>query len=180
MLRKSLVVIVGILLLAAFALAGSARADGTPTPEPTHFYTGGTPAVRIVSPQDGDVLNDSSVIVQVETTNWLLGEDGRHFHLYVNDQEQGMSQGNNSLVQVRDLQPGDNSLEVVLSDGQHQELNATHKIVIHYNTTDPVAEISTATSALDLSLGTLIVLVGVVVAVAAILGIGFALTRRKA
>jgi len=191
MFRKSLIIIVTLLLLVAFGSSRSAQADGTPTPDPMNMSS--TPeandthdhgdridangaAVTIVAPQDGEVLNQPLVIVRVETTNWPLGEEGHHWHLYVNGKEQGMSQGNSPALQARDLQPGENTFEVTLSNELHQELDATDKITVRYEA--PAG----AQTAADLSLpsGAIIVLLGIVVAVAAILGLGFALTRKKA
>lgn len=205
MLRKSLVAIVGMLLLIAFAFAGSARADGTPTPEPDHGHMEGTPesehhtegtieaghdhgprlaangaTVKIIAPQHNAMLDRDSVIVRVETTNWPLGVEGHHWHLLVNGKEQGMSQGNAPALQAHDLQPGENIIEAVLSNELHQELDATHKITVHYATTAQAAETTAAANAPGLSSGVVIVLVGIVAAVAAILGIGFAVTRKKA
>jgi hypothetical protein len=100
--------------------------------------------------------------------------------LLVNGKEQGMSQGNAPALQARDLQPGENIVEAVLSNELHQELDATHKITVHYNTADQAANTSTTANAPGLSSGVVIVLLGIVVAVAAILGIGFAVTRKKA
>lgn len=191
MLRKALMIIVVLLLLVAFGSSRSAQADGTPTPD--HMNMSSTPeandthdhgdrvdangaAVKIVSPEHNAVLDRDSVIVRVETTNWPLGEEGRHWHLYVNGTEQGMSQGNSPALQARDLQPGENTFEVTLSNELHQELNATDKITVRYEA--PAG----AQTAADLSIpsGAIIVLLGTVVAVAAILGLGFALTRKKA
>jgi hypothetical protein len=191
MLRKSL--ILGVALLAAFALVGSVQADGTPTPD--HLHMESTPeadhdqgdrleangaAVKITSPQEGDVLDVSTVIVRVETTNWPLGEAGHHFHLYVNGKVQGMSQGNSPAIQARDLQPGDNTLEVVLSNEQHQELNATDKISVRFDVSasGPPSP-APLSSAPRLSIGVVFVLLGIAVVIVAILGIGFALTRKK-
>jgi hypothetical protein len=201
MFRKSLILLAA-LLLAVFALAGSAQAEGTPTPEPDHMHREGTPesdhhaegtpeadhghehgeridahgaAVKIVAPQHNAVLDRDTVIVRVETTNWPLGE-GKHWHLYLNGKEQGMSQGNSPALQARDLQPGENIIEVVLSNELHQELNATDMIAVRYEATGSAA----STAAPALSSGIVIVLLGIVVAVAAILGIGFAVTRKKA
>lgn len=124
-----------VLLMLAAPLA---HADGTPTPEAAHLHgedTGsvrldaGDAAVRIVSPADGATLTETSVIVRVETVNWPLDE-GRHWHLYVNGQAQAMSQGRNPALQARDLLVGANTLEAVLSNEQHQELNATHRIIV--------------------------------------------------
>src|SRR5512137_2107995 len=90
MLRKSVAIIFVLLLLAAFGSSRSAQADGTPTPD--HMSMSSTPevdaahdhgdrseangaSVKIVAPQDGEVLNRPLVIVRVETTNWPLGEE---------------------------------------------------------------------------------------------------------
>ena len=191
MFHKSLIMIVALLLLAAFAFVGSAQADGTPTPD--HMNMSSTPdandthdhgdridangaSVKIISPAHNAVLDRDSVIVRVETTNWPLGEAGHHFHLYVNGTEQGMSQGNSPALQARDLQPGENTFEVTLSNELHQELNATDKIIVHY---EAPAGAQTAANP-SIPSGAIIVLLGIAVAVAAILGIGFALTRKKA
>ena len=186
MLRKSYVMLVVLLVLLAFAFAGSAQADGTPTPDHMLDMNGddhghgeridaGGAGVKIIAPQDGEVLNRPIVIVRVETTNWPLGEAGHHWHLYVNGKEQGMSQGNSPALQARDLLPGENILEAVLSNDLHQELNVTHQIRVRYDasTGAPLAP------APPLSSGVVFVLLGIAVVVVAILGIGYALTRKK-
>ena len=191
MFRKSLIAIIVLLLLATLTFAGNAQADGTPTPDKMNMSS--TPevndmpdhgdridargaSVKIMAPKDGEALNRPLVIVRVETTNWPLGEEGHHWHLYVNGKEQGMSQGNSPALQARDLQPGENIIEVVLSNDLHQELNATDMIAVRYEASGS----ATPTAAPALSSGVVIVLLGIVVAVAAILGIGFAVTRKKA
>ena len=194
MFRKALIICVGLFLLLAFGASGRAQADATPTPDHMMMDMGGTPmpedghnheripangaAVKIVAPKDGEMLDRDNVIVRVETTNWPLGETGHHFHLYVNGAEQGMSQGNNPALQARDLQPGENMIEVVLSNELHQELDASDRITLHYNTSDP-AGTSVDASAGDQSTGVIITLSLVVVSVLAILGVGFALMRKK-
>jgi hypothetical protein len=199
MIRKSLIVLVALLLFAAtFAVAGRAQADGTPTPDHMMMDTDGTPmppdehdhgdripangaSVKIIAPQNGDVLERDNIIVRVETTNWPLGEEGHHWHLYVNGKEQGMSQGNAPALQARDLQPGDNLIEVTLSNELHQELDTVDTITVHYGTADHTADTVTApTNAPGLSSGVVITLALVLVSVVAILAIGFAVTRKKA
>jgi hypothetical protein len=103
-----------------------------------------------------------------------LGEEGHHWHVYVNGQEQGMSQGNSPALQARDLQPGENIIEAVLSNELHQELNATDKITVRFD-----AGNATASVAPPVSTGVVFVLLGIAVAVLAILGIGYAVTRKK-
>ncbi len=180
MLRQSLIVSVA-LLLAAFVMIGSAQADGTPTPDamPGDRVDANGAAVKITSPQDGAVLDVPTVIVRVETTNWPLGEAGHHFHLYVNGQVQGMSQGNSPAIQARDLQPGENILEVVLSNEQHQELNATNKISVRYETSASAPLPPTRPLSGPLPSNVIIGMVGLAVAAAVALGIGLALQRRK-
>jgi hypothetical protein len=193
-------IILGVLALAAFAFSPSAQADGTPTPEPMHME--GTPesdhheegapeadhdhghgerlpangaAVKIIAPQHNAVLDRDSVIVRVETTSWPLGE-GKHWHLYVNGKEQGMSQGSAAALQARDLQPGENIIEVTLSNELHQELNATDMIAVRYEAGGASADSAAASG---LPSGVVITLGLVVVSVLAILGIGFAVTRKR-
>jgi hypothetical protein len=187
MVRKLSITLL-LLVFAAFALAGRVQADGTPTPD--HMHMESTPeaagehdhgeridangaAIKIVEPQDGDVHNRPLVIVRVETTNWPLGETGHHWHLYVNGKEQGMSQGNSPALQARDLQPGENVIEAVLSNELHQELNATDKITVRFDAG------SAAVAAPALSTGVVFVLLGIAVAVVAVLGIGYAVMRRR-
>jgi hypothetical protein len=194
MFRKLSILIVALLCVATFA--GRAQADGTPTPDHMLMEMDGTPmppdehdhgeridangaSVKIIAPKDGDVLDRNSVIVRVETTNWPLGEEERHWHLLVNGKEQGMSQGNAPALQASDLQPGENVIEAVLSNKLHQELNATHKIVVHYDTAEHAAEATAAANAPGLSSGVVITLALVAVSVVAILAVGFAWTRKK-
>ncbi len=184
MLRKSLIISVMLLLLATFGISGSAQADGTPTPDATMDMGGDEhdhgeridangAAVTIVAPQNGEVLNRPLVIVRVETVNWPLGEAGHHWHLYVNGKEQGMSQGNSPALQARDLQPGENIIEAVLSNELHQELNATDRITVRFDAASPAA------AAPSLSTNVVFVLLGIAVVAVVMLSVGYAVMRRK-
>jgi hypothetical protein len=188
MSRKALIIGIALLLLIAFGSSGLAQADATPTPD--HMLDmGGTPmppdghnheripangaAVKIIAPEHNAVLDRPMVIVRVEVANWPLGEAGHHWHLYVNGQEQGMSQGNSPALQARDLRPGENIIEAVLSNELHQELNATDTITVRFDAS------SAAAAAPALSTGVVFVLLGIAVAILAILGIGYMVTRKK-
>jgi hypothetical protein len=155
--------------------------EGAPEADHDHDHGDRIPAngaaVKIVAPQHNAVLDRDNVIVRVETTNWPLGEAGHHWHLYVNGKEQGMSQGNAPALQARDLQPGDNIIEVTLSNELHQELDATDMIAVRYEASGASAD---SAAAPGLPSGVVITLGLVVVSVLAILGIGFAVTRKKA
>jgi hypothetical protein len=148
-MRKFLTTLAALCLIAAVIASGCTQPTGALTPTIDPMQMEGTPQaghnhaqgnridagdalIKIVSPQDGAVLKENAVIVRVETLNWPLGEQGRHWHLYVHGAEQGMSQGNSPALQARDLRPGENTIEVVLSNDLHQELNATDTIVVRY------------------------------------------------
>jgi hypothetical protein len=189
MFRKASIIIMALFALAALGVSGRAQADGTPTPD--HMLEmDGTPmppdghnheripangaAVKIIAPQDGAVLDRDNVIVRVETTNWPLGEAGHHWHLYVNGKEQGMSQGNAPALQARDLQPGANVIEATLSNELHQELNAIAKITVRSEAGEAPAAATTG-----LPSGVIITLGLIVASVLTILGIGWAVSRKK-
>jgi hypothetical protein len=202
MFRKSSIIVVLLFLLAAFGVSSSAQADATPTPDHLHMedapegdhhdeelseadhdhahgerIDANGAAVKIISPAHNAVLDRDSVIVRVETSNWPLGEAGHHWHLYVNGKEQGMSQGSAAALQARDLQPGENIIEVTLSNALHQELNATDMIAVRYEASGASAD---SAAAPGLPSGVVITLGLVVLSVLAILGIGFAVTRKTA
>jgi hypothetical protein len=149
MIRKFLALLIAPCVLLLAMASGCTVSAGVPTstvepaptegtPEAVHHHAqgnridAGDALIKIVAPQDGDVLKSNSVIVRVETLNWPLGKLGHHWHLYVNGAEQGMSQGNSPALQARDLRPGENTIEVVLSNELHQELNATDTISVRY------------------------------------------------
>lgn len=191
MLRKTFILFALLLLAFTFGWLSTSGAralplaqESTPTAEheegEEHEHgeriEAGDASIRITSPVDGAVVTENSVRVDVETTNFELGED-RHFHLYVDGHEQGMSQGTSKSLMAVDLQPGDNVLEVVLSNEEHQELDASHTITIQYDAAaqpsgvpgsiPPGAEDNTA------------MIIGIVVAVLVVGGIGFAIARRR-
>ena len=194
MFRKSALIFAAVLLLVALSFTGRVQADGTPTPD--HMHRESTPesgghdhgerlpangaSVKIISPLHNAVLDRDTVIVRVETMNWPLGEEGHHWHLYVNGKEQGMSQGNSPALQARDLQPGQNIIEATLSNELHQELDAIDRITIHYDTGEQAAETTVAAAVPGLPPGVVITLALITVSVVAMLAIGFALTRKKA
>lgn len=164
------------------ALVGSARADGTPTPQsPGARLDANGASVAITFPKNGDVLNVPTVVVRVETTDWPLGEAGRQFRLYVNGQDQGVSQGVSPAMPAHELRPGDNTLKVVLVNEQHQELNATDTINVRYDASGSAAPSAPAplSSAPSLPPNVVIGMLGLAVAAVLALGIGFVLQRKK-
>jgi len=173
--------------------AASAQTEATPTTDPamgdeldepdememgdehTHGerIDAGGATIRIAAPADGAMINTSSTLVKVDTTNYPLGE-GKHWHLYVDGAERGMSQGNSDTMAANDLEPGEHVIEVVLSNDLHQELEATHSITIHVE--GEGASHETAAGSTDNSL---LIVGGVVLAIAVVAGAGYVATRRK-
>ena len=51
-----------------------------------------------------------------------MGEDGNHWHVYVNGSSWGMVMGRNTSEIVRGLEPGEHQIEVYLSLESHEEL----------------------------------------------------------
>ena len=188
MLHKpaSLLAALGLALAIGIAAGGSSASaeplrQATPTPEHSmgdehggahcERIDAGDASIRIVSPTCGAVVSSDSVAVKVETTNWPLGE-GKHWHLYVDGKEQGMSQGNSDTLMAHDLAPGEHAIEVVLSNDLHQELDASDHIEIRVE----AAETPPAAAAGDSSL---LLVSGIVVAALAVAGVAFAVARRK-
>lgn len=191
MLHKSRLITATLMLIAvAFALSAPfasagilaqatelpMQLDSTPTPAAMPMSGARLEAngatLKIASPAAGATINDTSVMVRVQTTNLALGADGVHFHLYVDGKVQGMSEGASSAIMAHDLTPGEHTLEVVLANGLHQEMNASDMIKINVKS----ASADTVSNTTDSSA---LLIIGVVAAAVVIGGVGFAITRRK-
>ncbi len=81
----------------------------------------GGAAIHIISPQEGDVITGSEVIVEVEVENFEL-DDGSHWHVYVDGVSHGMVLGHDFDQALRGLEPGEHTIEVHLALGTHEEL----------------------------------------------------------
>jgi len=83
----------------------------------------GGAAVRIVSPTDGALFEKGSdVRVEIEYDNFKLGEDGNHWHVYVDGKSARMIMGKMTEAVFRDLEPGQHEISTYLSVGSHEEL----------------------------------------------------------
>jgi hypothetical protein len=197
MLRKfiTLLILAGLFMAASFVASAPAsaslQAQATPTMDHDANVNGGDDhdadaphaeehgeridagdaSIRIVSPADGAMINESSAIIRVETTNYPLGE-GHHWHLYVDGHERGMSQGNSPTLAATDLEPGEHLIEVVLSNEQHQELDATDTITIHVEGESHAAAGASGDNSL-------LIVGAIVVGIAVVAGAGYLSTRRK-
>lgn len=196
MLRKTFIILTILALAVTFGWLGTSdvRAlplaqDSTPTAESDEHTEDnehehgsdrldpGDASVRITSPADGTVLSENSVLVNVQTTSFTLGEDGNHFHLYVDGAEQGMSQGSSTSMMAIDLAPGEHMIEVVLTNGEHQELDATDMVTVQYDASArPSGSASTIAPGSEDNTA---LIIGIVVAVLVVGGAGFVIARRR-
>lgn len=80
-------------------------------------------AIRITAPADGATFQaGEQVIVEVEVENFVLGEDGNHWHVYVDDVSWGMVVGGNTDQPLTGLEPGAHEVSAYLSIGTHEEM----------------------------------------------------------
>ncbi len=80
-------------------------------------------AIHLESPPDGAVFAAGQVVpVRVSVENFTLGEDGNHWHVYVDGQPQRMIMGNILTAELPDLPPGEHTISVYLSNGEHADL----------------------------------------------------------
>jgi hypothetical protein len=79
--------------------------------------------IHIVSPADGATFSsDEEIVVEIETESFVLGEEGRHWELYVDGASWGSIEGGNQDEVVRGLEPGEHEITAYLSLGSHDQL----------------------------------------------------------
>ncbi|HSH01164.1 MAG TPA: hypothetical protein VLL52_01510 [Anaerolineae bacterium] len=78
--------------------------------------------IEIVSPAEGETFTvDDQIKVEVET-NYAIGEEGKHWHIYLDGSSWGMIMGNNKNSVLRGLEPGEHEIMVKLANGEHINL----------------------------------------------------------
>lgn len=91
----------------------------------------GGAAIRITSPADGDEFAEGSqIIVDVEVDNFSLGEDGSHWHVYVDGTSFGMVVGGNTDQPLNGVDPGEHEVSVYLANGDHEEFEEGDSITV--------------------------------------------------
>lgn len=94
----------------------------------------GGSAIRITSHSDGDMVNHGEdIVIEVEVENFTLGEEGSHWHVYVNGESFGMVVGGTLFQALTGLAPGDQEISVYLANGDHEEFieGDTIHIMVH-------------------------------------------------
>jgi len=134
----------GVAVILILALAAACTSPATPAPDDVeHMEASGTSGmdmgdadaeepdvqipndgavVRIVSPADGETITGNEVEVKIETEGFTLGEEGRHWHVYLDGSEAAMVTGTDTSQVLRGLTPGEHEIRVTLANGEHQEL----------------------------------------------------------
>lgn len=79
--------------------------------------------VRLVSPSEGASFRPGEdVRVEIEVDDFTLGEEGTHWHVYVDGASPRMIMGTITETMLRDLEPGRHEVSVYLAVGSHMEL----------------------------------------------------------
>ena len=79
--------------------------------------------IVITSPDTGAAFGTGEeVTVEVEVEQFALGEDGNHWHVYVDGTSWGMVVGGRTTETLRGLESGLHKVEVYLTGGDHIEL----------------------------------------------------------
>ena len=74
--------------------------------------------------------SEEDVLVEVAVDDFALGDEGNHWHVYVDDVSYGMVMGGSTSQALRGLEPGEHEISVYLSNGGHEELMEGDSILI--------------------------------------------------
>lgn len=79
-------------------------------------------AIRIVSPADGDTFqHGDQIVVEVETENFDLSQEGYHWHVFVDGNSWGMIMGGSASHVLNGVEPGEHEISAYLSIPTHEE-----------------------------------------------------------
>lgn len=88
-------------------------------------------AIHIVTPADGDVFqHGDQIIVEVETENFDLSQEGYHWHVFVDDASWGMIMGGSANHALNGVEPGEHEISVYLSIPTHEEYEDGDSVTI--------------------------------------------------
>lgn len=124
------------LLLAACATGATTPEDHADHPDETHTHEGDDNAeettetvpnngalVRLLSPENGATFaHGAEILVAIETENFTLGEDGNHWHIFIDGSTWAMIVGADADYAITGVEPGEHELSVYLANGDHQNL----------------------------------------------------------
>ena len=82
----------------------------------------GDTIIHIVAPADRDTIShDQDFRVEVDVENFVLGEDGNHWHISVDDSFWGAVEGGDTDEVLRGIAPGEHEISVFLGNGDREE-----------------------------------------------------------
>ena len=82
----------------------------------------GGAAISILSPKDGSTAKfGDQIIVEVAVENFVLGENGNHWHIYIDGNSWGMVMGQNTEQALTGIEPGEHEIAVYMSIESHEE-----------------------------------------------------------
>ena len=91
----------------------------------------GGATIHILSPADGSTFAEGEeIVVEVEVEDFALGEDGKHWHVYIDGASWGMVTGGDTDQALRGVEPGEHLIETYLAGGDHIELKDGASITI--------------------------------------------------
>lgn len=91
----------------------------------------GGATITITSPEDGATFSTlDQVLVEVQVENFELGEEEKHWHVYVDGVSFGMVMGGNTDQALPGLEPGEHEVSVFLSIGTHEEYEDGDSVTI--------------------------------------------------
>lgn len=88
-------------------------------------------AVHIVAPAAGDVFqHGDQIIVEIETENFDITQEGYHWHVFVDGKSWGMVMGGNADQPLNGVEPGEHEIAVFLSIPTHEEYEEGDSVTI--------------------------------------------------
>ncbi len=82
----------------------------------------GGAAISILSPEDGSTAQfGEQIIVEVAVENFDLGDEGKHWHIYIDGNSWGMVMGQNTEQALTGIDPGEHEIAVYMSIESHEE-----------------------------------------------------------
>lgn len=77
------------------------------------------PSIRLTAPQANETLQTGQIAFSVETTNFNLNDEARHWHLWINGQVQGMVYQPTGIIR---LMPGSYTICASLGNTDHADI----------------------------------------------------------
>jgi hypothetical protein len=77
------------------------------------------PTIRLTAPLAGEVLTAGQIAFSVETTDFTLNDEARHWHLWINGQVQGMVYQPDGVIR---LAPGEYTICASLGNTDHADI----------------------------------------------------------